>query len=123
MATAFARDESFGFAIKAAFEFFMNHTGGLPGTVVAGSGGGSGGGGGGIASASRVAEALAKFMDARLRSGGQGAKGAGGEAGVEALLDAVLGLFRHLSAKVRGGSCCGRRHSKPTSQLGGQPAS
>ncbi|KAJ0405103.1 hypothetical protein P43SY_000514 [Pythium insidiosum] len=68
---AFQGDAEFAFAMKAAMEYGVN------------------------ARASRPAELVAKFVDAKLRTGNKG----GSEAEVESLLDRVMVIFRYIQGK------------------------
>ncbi|KAJ0410485.1 hypothetical protein ATCC90586_000655 [Pythium insidiosum] len=68
---AFQGDGEFAFAMKAAMEYGVN------------------------ARASRPAELVAKFVDAKLRTGNKG----GSEAEVESLLDRVMVIFRYIQGK------------------------
>lgn len=70
---SFARAETFGHALKEAFEFFMN------------------------ARQTKPAELVAKWMDARLKAGG--GKGLTEEE-LESKLDAALALFRCVHVHV-----------------------
>ena len=68
LAESFARNETFGYAAKDAFEHFINLR------------------------ANRPAELIAKFIDAKLRPGNKGTS----EEELEAILDRVLTLFRYI---------------------------
>ncbi|MEW5312866.1 MAG: hypothetical protein WDW38_004466 [Sanguina aurantia] len=72
LVVSFAANESFAAALKEAFEHFINQR------------------------QSKPAELIAKFIDARLKSGGS--KGSS-EADLEAMLDKLLLLFRYISGK------------------------
>ncbi|GLE07208.1 hypothetical protein PINS_up017205 [Pythium insidiosum] len=71
LSDAFQGDAEFAFAMKAAMEYGVN------------------------ARASRPAELVAKFVDAKLRTGNKG----GSEAEVESLLDRVMVIFRYIQGK------------------------
>lgn len=66
---AFQRNESFGHALKEAFEHFINQR------------------------ANKPAELIAKFLDQELRAGNKGQT----EEDLDANLDKALLLFRHIS--------------------------
>eukprot|EP00026_Physarum_polycephalum_P002994 Phypoly_transcript_03003.p1 GENE.Phypoly_transcript_03003~~Phypoly_transcript_03003.p1 ORF type:complete len:794 (-),score=172.71 Phypoly_transcript_03003:221-2440(-) len=68
---AFSKNEQFTYTLKEAFEFFVN------------------------VRANKPAELIAKFIDARLRSGNKGTT----EEETEHLLDKVMTLFRYIQGK------------------------
>ena len=68
---AFLRNESFGHALKEAFEHFINQR------------------------ANKPAELIAKFLDHELRSGNKGQT----EEDLDVSLDKALLLFRHISVR------------------------
>lgn len=71
---AFQRNESFGHALKEAFEQFINQR------------------------ANKPAELIAKFLDQELRSGNKGQT----EEDLDANLEKALLLFRHISVSFSG---------------------
>lgn len=71
---SFARSESFGNALKEAFESFINQR------------------------ANKPAELIAKFIDGELRMGNKGQT----EEELEATLDRALILFRYIQVRIPG---------------------
>jgi hypothetical protein len=69
---AFERSETFGYALREAFESLVN------------------------ARQNRPAELLAKYLDAQLRAG---AKAGAGDEDLEAVLDRTMALFRYINGK------------------------